>query len=190
MMPPVTWVATECARSAHCGRDPRAYRWGTVHIAVRIERARRSITRFNMASRWRPTSPRFITCERLAGGSPAGLVPQNTHQASACPVIVADDEAAAVVLDVPRWREAARLVLHRRKSGDSRYCKINCVDLGFLSSNALSACGPCVRLPPAPARHGCAESCRRTIRRSCRFRRSRTAAASPRRNSSSPPDFS
>ena len=43
---------------------------------------------------------------------------------------------------------------------------------------------------PAPARRGCAESCRRTIRRSCRFRRTRPAAASPRRNSSSPPDLS
>jgi hypothetical protein len=42
---------------------------------------------------------------------------------------------------------------------------------------------------PAPARRGCAESCRRTIRRSCRLRRMRRATASLRRSSSWPPDL-
>ena len=32
--------ASDIAVLLYCGRDPRAYRWGTVHIAVRIERAR------------------------------------------------------------------------------------------------------------------------------------------------------
>jgi hypothetical protein len=60
--------------------------------------------------------PRLIACEQVRRRPPSGLGLE-IHVSQRLTIVVADDEATAVVfLDVPRRWEAARLVLHRRES--------------------------------------------------------------------------
>jgi hypothetical protein len=66
--------------------------------------------------------PRLIACEQVRRRPPSGLGLE-IHVSQRLTIVVADDEATAVVfLDVPRRWEAARRVLHRWESGGGGRC--------------------------------------------------------------------
>ncbi len=80
------------------------------------------------------------------------------------------------------WRRAHQFARSRRTRHRGRANKAPLIVSEIRSLGA--------RPQHAPARRGSAESCRRTIRRSCRLGRSQRGAALPRRNSFSRPGFS